>query len=123
MPGIHFFSSNKRIRPSLPTIKQEAYTEPSLSTITILSESSIVPTSEIGRTSVAKRFKQIDHENLVSTEIEAYNKNDIGLFVNMDNTSTAEMYALLTAPWTPPSKYQFPQVNVNQMMQSVYRHS
>jgi hypothetical protein len=30
------------------------------------------------------------------------------------------MYALLTEPWTSPSKYQFPQVNVHQKMRSSY---
>ncbi|CAF1512951.1 unnamed protein product [Rotaria sordida] len=99
----HFFSSNKRTRPNSPAIIQEEHAESSLSPITILYESSIVSTSETGSTSVAKKLKQIDHENLVSTEIQAYNKNDIGLFVNKDNLSTAEMYALLTEPWTPPT--------------------
>ncbi|CAF3453036.1 unnamed protein product [Rotaria sp. Silwood1] len=101
-----FFSSNKRTRPSSPAATQEEHAESSLSPITILYKSSIVSTFETGSTSVVQKLKEIDHENLVSTEIQAYNKNDIGLFVNKDNLSTAEMYALLTESWTPPSKYQ-----------------
>lgn len=119
----HLFSSNKRIRTNSPAVAQEECAESSLLPITSLYESSIVSTSETGSTSVVKKLKQIDHENLVSTEIQAYNKNDIGLFVNKDNLSTVEMYSLLTEPWAPSSKYQFPQVNVHRKMRSVCRHS
>ncbi|CAF5025132.1 unnamed protein product, partial [Rotaria sp. Silwood1] len=74
------------MRPSSPAVTQAEHAESSLSPITILYESSIVSTSET-----------------VSMEVQAYNKNNIGLFVNKDNLSTAEMYALLTEPCTPPN--------------------
>ncbi|CAF1475314.1 unnamed protein product [Rotaria sordida] len=110
-----------KTRPSSPAVTQEEHKESSLPPIKTLDEISTVLTFEIDNTSLIKKLKQTDHRNLVSTDIQIYNKNNVGLFVNKDNVSTAEIYPMLTDSWTPSSTYKFLQVNVHQRIRSFKR--
>ncbi|CAF1291909.1 unnamed protein product [Rotaria sp. Silwood1] len=145
----HFFPSNKRKRQNSPVVTQveqpesssipiitpdetEAVATPSITfdesqamttPVLTLDEMHTVTTSNINDISMRKKSKQHENETLSNNNAQALGKNDIGLFVNKSCISTNEIYAVLIDPWKPSTQYEFPQVNMNQKVRSVWQHS
>jgi hypothetical protein len=119
----HFFSSNKRVRPSSSPIMQQEQTQSSPTPVLIPDETHTMTTMEINDSTITKKHKSNEQENLTDTAIQATSKNDIGLFVNKDHVSTLEIYGALAEPWTPSGEYNFPKIKVHQKMRSVCQHS
>ncbi len=97
-------------------------TQAATTSIVTLDETQAATTSEIN-SSVTKKPKLDEYESLSNVEVQALSKSDIGLYLNKDHIPTTEMFAVLTDPWIPSSRYKFPQINMNQKMRSVCQRS